>query len=283
MQRHVNLAIIFILLFGISFIGFLLFGLDSLVVSVPASAFLIVAMEFLVLDRMRDNNKLAIRELSDRVRKLNLIEYRQVESLLALHNVLRFQEIPPAFREWSVSPDFALLAVQAVLANAPRTIVECGSGTSSVVLGLALQRLGGGNVISLEHDKEHADRTNALLERHRLGDFVKVVWAQMTQQTINEKEWLWYDLTQLKLDAPIDMIVVDGPPESYGTHPRYPTLPLLGKLARRGALVLVDDGSRRQEQETIAMWREDGWIGESKFFETEKGAYKLDVAGSSLS
>lgn len=66
----------------------------------------------------------------------------QTESLIALYRILDGEvELPPT-RIMAVSPDFMLHIVKHIRRVAPKTIVECGGGTSTVIMAHMLKALG---------------------------------------------------------------------------------------------------------------------------------------------
>ena len=74
--------------------------------------------------------------------------YRQLEALRALDAELSLERALPPTRGWSASPDFLLLIAQHARDARPRIVVECGSGTSTVVLARCMQLNGAGHVYS---------------------------------------------------------------------------------------------------------------------------------------
>lgn len=64
----------------------------------------------------------------------------------------------------------------------------------------------------------------------------------------------WYCLDGLP-DGEIDLLIVDGPPETVAPMARYPAGPSLLPRLARGGVVLVDDSLRPDEQEMIRRWR----------------------------
>ena len=56
----------------------------------------------------------------------------------------------------------------------PELIVETGSGVSTLIVAYALQRLGRGKVVAIDHDAERAEKTRALIAQHGLTAFASV-------------------------------------------------------------------------------------------------------------
>src|SRR6185295_10761258 len=86
---------------------------------------------------------------------------------------------------FSAGPDFLGAAYRYARADGP--ILECGSGLSTILLGLAAQRRGG-RVWSLEHDPVWVDRVRAVLEQLQITS-VEVIPAPLRKYD----EYRWYE------------------------------------------------------------------------------------------
>jgi predicted O-methyltransferase YrrM len=139
----------------------------------------------------------------------------------------------------------------------PKLILELGSGVSTVVMAYALEEIGEGHIVSLEHDKEYMDRTLAELDRHGLASWVDLRHAPLKPVNIEGNEWIWYDTNILGDLDRIDMVVVDGPPFETQTMARYPALPVVAARLSPSAVVVLDDADRRDERRCLKRWREE--------------------------
>lgn len=181
--------------------------------------------------------------------------FSQIQSLLALEKTLALPLPLPSMRGWAGSPDFLLRVTEEILKRGARTVVECSSGVSTVVCARSLQINGSGHVYSLEHDPEYAAKTRALLVRHGLTDWATVLDAPLVSEGSATP---WYSLAALPTDMPpIDMLVVDGPPQAIGPLARYPALPRLEAKMAPTALIIVDDAARDGEKRMLACWAEE--------------------------
>lgn len=182
------------------------------------------------------------------------VHYRQLEAYVSLVSGLDFPGPLPAMRDWVLSPDLALELVERIERHRPETVVELGSGVSTLVLARALQRVGRGRVLSLDHEAAFAERTRERLRRFGLDGVAEVVHAPIVEQAVDGETWPWYDLSDVPLPASIDLLLVDGPPGWLRARARYPALPALeGRLAA-GALVVLDDADRPDERAVVAAW-----------------------------
>jgi len=178
----------------------------------------------------------------------------QIQPLLELRARLPTRQPLPAMREFAIAPDLALLLTELIAAEQPELVVETGSGVSTLVIGYALEKLGRGRVVALEHDPVHAARTRAEIARHDLGSFARVVDAALEPVTLDGARHRWHAVRALDgLDA-IDLVLDDGPPRYLGSMLRYPSLPLLApRLSSRGVFVLNMIGE--EEPAVLARWK----------------------------
>src|SRR5579871_2455716 len=119
--------------------------------------------------------------------------FRQAEAMHNLNTILPASDVLPATRGWAASPDLLLVLVDQVMTRRPSLIVECGSGTSTLWLALALRRFGiTGRVVALDHDPVFADKTRGFLARHGVGDIAEVRDAPLEDLTLADGTYSWY-------------------------------------------------------------------------------------------
>jgi hypothetical protein len=201
--------------------------------------------------------------------------FRQLEALQALYAELQFDKSLPPTRGWAASPDFLIEVARHARDARPSVVVECSSGTSTLVLARALQMNGRGKVFSLEHDPHYAQQTRELLARHGLADWAVVLDAPLEPITFGNAPYHWYRAGVLPALPQIDLLVIDGPPQATGRLARYPAGPvLLPRLAPGGALFL-DDAARPDEQEAVLRWRAEFPGLEARSPQCEKGCAVL--------
>ncbi|MCA5892726.1 class I SAM-dependent methyltransferase [Isoptericola sp. NEAU-Y5] len=177
----------------------------------------------------------------------------QIQALDQLRDKFRVEGPLPDVGGWALDPTELLWLIDEVERRRPEFVVECGSGTSTFWIAMALRRNGHGRIISLEHQGKFAARTRAVLERHELSDVAEVRHAPLAEVETPRGTFRWYDVEPDSL-GPIDLLVVDGPPGTTGPLARYPALPVLHRALNPGACVLVDDMHRTDEQEAVRHW-----------------------------
>lgn len=163
----------------------------------------------------------------------------------------------PGLGDWAVTTGTLLAMLDEVYSRpGPVTIVECGSGSSTLFLALALRDRGlGGRVVALESDAAFAEETREHLRRHGVDDLATVVDAPLADRDLPGRPTRpWFDISGLPDLASIDLLFVDGPVGGSTFEARYPAYPVLGNLLTPGALVVLDDTDRPHETAIIAQW-----------------------------
>lgn len=217
-------------------------------------------------------------ETSWRQKRSRALSRKQIQQVQALHSILslsRSRAPLPVMGGYAISPLFGELLVSLIREVRPATVVELGSGVSTLIIGYCLEEQGGGRCISLEHDAGYAQESAANVEEHSMEGYVEVVHAPLQDVRLNGRTWPWYRPGSLDTITSVDMLVVDGPPGSIGHMARYPALALLnGKLSDR-AVIVVDDTRKADERALVGLWLEQfpGFVAEE--VETEKGAMVL--------
>ncbi|OYO28702.1 class I SAM-dependent methyltransferase [Janthinobacterium sp. PC23-8] len=201
--------------------------------------------------------------------------FRQLEALDGLQRELKLDKSLPRTRGWAGSPDFLLELARHAQTARPQVVLECSSGASTVVLARCMQLQGAGQVYSLEHDPEYAARTRAELARHGLSGWAQVIDAPLRAHQLQGETWPWYSTDHLPHGLPVDMLVIDGPPQAAGTQSRYPAGPLLFPRLTPGAAVYLDDAARADEQAILRRWRSEFPLLRQSLLACEKGCARL--------
>lgn len=182
---------------------------------------------------------------------------RQFEGALALYAELEPAIGLPPMAGWAVAPDLGAYLVRLIRRTRPEHVVEIGSGSSTVLCALALHANQTGRITSLEHDESYATVTRAWMSERGLDHVATVHHCPLALQRVGDDEMPWYTVDGLDLGT-IDLLIVDGPPGATGSCARYPALPLLHHALAPGAIVVLDDAARADEQTAVERWR-DGY------------------------
>lgn len=221
-----------------------------------AIIFCLLAVCLYSLNKLR-NVHLLLYSMKDQMLQDTGALYHQLETLLGLYVDLGLTKSLPSTRDWAASPDFLMELVSHALHKKPATIVECSSGTSTVVLARCMQINGRGKVYSLEHDPIYAQQTRAQLARHGLSEFAEVLVAPLQPMNSGAEKWSWYEFAVLPETLSIDMLVIDGPPKTTGALARYPAGPALFPRLAQDAAVFLDDANRDDETAIMKRWKQE--------------------------
>lgn len=146
---------------------------------------------------------------------------------------------------FSAEPDYVLEVAQRALRA--KTVLECGSGLTSIALGCL-----GVPTWSLEHHPEWANRVRRALERI---DARSVSVHDTPLRSYGELDW--YSVPD-ELPEQFDLVVCDGPPgQTRGGRQGLWTV-LTDRIM--SATILLDDAHRPAEQELLATLRAEGWL-----------------------
>lgn len=178
---------------------------------------------------------------------------REIEASQQLYKHLTPERLMPATGGWALSPLGMLAIVRTILNDEPSTVVECGSGTSTVWMALALKSVGSGHLYALEHDVKHVARTNTLLNEHGVADFATVLHAPLTPLSTEDDGVTWYDPSVLDGLSDVGVALIDGPPAAV-TGGRSHSLKYLRRHLAQNAWVFIDDYHRPEEKRMVEEW-----------------------------
>jgi predicted O-methyltransferase YrrM len=204
-----------------------------------------------------DQVRVSVDKTITRVRKIiqdgNRVVYAEVEDLLALYRDISPDRSLPTLHGWSVGADLARFLYSEVLERQRMHVLECGSGSTTVILAYAMQALGSGRVVALEHLPQFADATRRLLAERGLQQWAQVLDAPLVDVELDGEVWQWYDIGAIPAGR-IDLLLVDGPPGTTRPQARYPAVPLLADRLADDALIVLDDARRSAERAVGERW-----------------------------
>lgn len=176
----------------------------------------------------------------------------------------------PNLGSWKADTGFLHRIVDAVEELRPAVVVELGAGASSLVCAKALERNGGGRLVSFDQHKGFVEATSEWLASE--GVQADMRYAPLTAE-IEGWGGRWYALD--KVPERIDLIIIDGPP--WAVHPfvRGAAETLFDRLSP-GGIVLLDDAARPGERIVASRWRKR-WPGIR--FERASGSTKGTLVG----
>lgn len=214
----------------------------------------LVVVMFVMYHKLSSGISLLREQITLETNQLSTHLFSQIEALSYLEQELKLSHALPPTRGWAASPDFLRNLCMHARSTHPKSVVECSSGISTIVLARCMQLNGQGHVYSLEHDSEYAEKTRQLLRLHGLEGFATVCDAPLKQLTLPKWSGQWYEFDVLPPELAIDMVVVDGPPWFVATLARYPSVPALHQRLQPNGVVFLDDADRPEEKEIVRRW-----------------------------
>ncbi|MFM7348560.1 MAG: class I SAM-dependent methyltransferase [Erythrobacter sp.] len=157
----------------------------------------------------------------------------------------------PHLGSWKADTYLLHRIVDMIEAARPATVVELGSGATSLVIAKALSGHGGGRLHSYDQHAPFVAAMDDWLADHDLtADF------RHAPLTTRDVRWpgLWYGLSELP--GSIDLLVIDGPP--WAVHPFARGMAeRLFPLIAPGGTVLLDDAARPGERYVARRWKQN--------------------------
>lgn len=223
---------------------------------------------------------------------------RQLECYVSIQSYLLHGQIPLTLHGWPISPDFGCYLIQLLEDQSFDLVVEFGSGTSTMLIGRALENIKSRTNISeihtqqvaFEHLEKYFQQTNTLLSKYCLTEKVELVLAQLEEQLdMFDGNIYKYYCCEKKLESIAQskninriLVIVDGPPALTGRHARYLAIPLLIKHFPQAELdILLDDFERHDEKQVVDKWmtvlKKTGRTFQHRKLDFEKGASHLHV------
>ncbi len=198
-------------------------------------------------------------------------DVNQVESWMWLYRQFTPSMALPPTRGIAGSPDFLKVVVEYCKELNPQVVVEASSGVSTMIISeWLLHQKSDAKHLALEHEAFYADQSRDRVKNPGSD----VLHAPLKSYSLNGQNWQWYDISQLEGLPPIDLLVIDGPPEPIQHLARYPAIPILWDRLSPNAIIIADDADRASERQTIQRWMDEFGL-EAKFIRTEKGGCVL--------
>ncbi|WP_051296213.1 class I SAM-dependent methyltransferase [Eisenibacter elegans] len=147
-----------------------------------------------------------------------------------------------------------------IVINERKTIVEFGSGASTVLIARLLKRNGiDARIYTIDHDEKWLAVVQRLLQQENLSSYVTLIPAPLTANNISLEHHQWYDTTVCDValsGLSVDMVIVDGPPawDKSIALARYPAVPYLKSRLSENCVIYLDDAGRIGEQQILQSW-----------------------------
>jgi hypothetical protein len=212
--------------------------------------------------KQRVKNMLLRRQLRDAVRAISKLPAGQIPDR---------QQLSELIAGWSNEGYVANLeyleAVAKSSINTRGPVLECGSGATTILLGILCGRRNV-EVWSLENSPEWQNRvTDALNTNGIFGVHV------CTSPLIEYGDYVWYDPPLAQMPKEFSLVICDGPPgDTKGG--RYGLLPVMGDTLPPGSTILLDDAGRPGELELIRKWEAEATF-QTELIKTQGSQYAV--------
>lgn len=167
---------------------------------------------------------------------------------------LPYQEIPEILnldKGWSLTEQgFALIVDLLNSSGAPRSILEFGSGRSTVRLSLTFPEA---SVLSLESDQLEFVEAQRLVRQFVCENAITLRHCPLASHAYGDGEIASYQSEPLVREGRFDCVIIDGPPfyilrgREICLYESYCSLEI-------GGLVILDDFYRKAEQTIVSNW-----------------------------
>jgi hypothetical protein len=164
------------------------------------------------------------------------------------------------FTSFSLSPTLILHVINDMILLNRSTIVEFGSGISTVIIAklISLHSLNA-KLYSVDQDSKWQGSLNGILESESINNHVELITAEIVNlPNFSEEKANWYskEILNERLPKEIDLMLVDGPTLSTGSHSRIHALPFVIENLSNNFSIFLDDTYRKGEQEILTDWKE---------------------------
>ncbi|WP_439114391.1 hypothetical protein [Hydrogenophaga sp.] len=217
---------------------------------------------------------------------------KQIEAFLRIQSYFGNRINVGEMHGFPISPDFGAYIIQLIESNDYDIVIEFGSGTSTSIIAMALEKVNCNRQKSkqraiqfaFEHLEIYHSQTKRQLESAGLAGAVNLIYSPLLPYTgPNGKQYDYYscqehieDLFHTNQKNSVNvLVVIDGPPGSTGKHARYPAVPVTFKYLEKGTVDFVlDDYDRSDEREITQAWLDYLSLLKLDFTFTEKAFEK---------
>ena len=201
--------------------------------------------------------------------------YDRIDALMSIHNIIELNAPLPIMHDWRVSSDYAHATLSSLIEKGEGSVIDVGSGISTLLFGYGVKKNGSGKVIALEHSEEYFEKSKALIKLHKLEDYCELYYCPLKEYDLEGEKWLWYDISDIEFPNDITLISVDGPPGGTQYMARYPAVPLMINYITKKTLVYLDDSNREEEKLSVERWNKEFSL-KNNFFKSDRGYYLIN-------
>lgn len=198
--------------------------------------------------------------------------YDQIAGLIQIQNAMAGRPVLRPMRGWAISPDAVAWVLSGVQERGARTVIEFGSGQSTVILAAAMMRRNG-RLISVEHDPDYMTVIKSQVAGCGLNDFVEFIHAPLLPDK-DTPDARSYDTRHLP-ETPVDIALIDGPPYTNGCLTRLVPLRWAARHLNKGGVIFFDDSARESERACLKQLSAEFPSLQVQYRQAEKGLVEL--------
>ena len=179
-------------------------------------------------------------------------KYLDIQNTVALSSI--DFNYPVSFGGWSIDGFLAKRITQILLESPPKLILEIGSGSSTILIEKCTRQLGyTPEHIAIDHEKRYLKLTERLALANSPDNTIEFHQCNLGEIQAHDGPW-YLGLPEIIGSRKIDLLIIDGPPETTHPRARYPALPILHDHLSQNCIVILDDASRDDEKAIIKKW-----------------------------
>ncbi|MFD0864110.1 hypothetical protein ACFQ1M_17985 [Sungkyunkwania multivorans] len=190
--------------------------------------------------------------------KTNRNSYDTLSSLL-IHRLFPKGTILP-FTPFSLNPNTILHVINEIQLNKRRSIIEFGSGISTIVLAKFIKENKiDAQVVAVEENESWANYIKAELKKYDCEKFASVLHVPLAPCKTKGHTGSWHDVPLLKESIKgktFDLMIVDGPGAYEEKEIRYPAAIEMIDYFERDFVIFLDDIRRKGEQHIYKKWKQ---------------------------
>jgi O-antigen/teichoic acid export membrane protein len=130
-------------------------------------------------------------------------------------------------------------------------VLECGSGLTTILLGLFAGSRGV-KIWTLEHDPEWYERIAKVIREFNIKG-VELVLAPLRSYG----EFTWYDAPMDRMPQRFGIVICDGPPKKTTPGDRYGLVPRMRDRLSGGSIILFDDVETAGPDPILSKWLQE--------------------------
>ncbi len=197
--------------------------------------------------------------------------------------LVALQDFALGYLPWSQSsirPSALVCLLNDIKMNRRRTIVEFGSGVSTMFMAELIKDTGDQRLLSFEHDEGWSASVNEWLDRRGLAHAARCVHAPLRPCPGYDLPWYDVEIVRASLrERRVDCLLCDGPPAWAGSTAmaRLPAVPIVREFLASEFSILLDDIQRHHERRIARAWQRMLGVRFQHFF--LRGGFALAIKG----